>query len=282
VALNSSGEIASFMSIRALCLSIILVSLVLTGPPVLAQATTAPDTSASRGDDAAQASDDEAKARKIVEDADRIRFPADGFQVDVTIVTTGKDKEADEHRYRVLSKGNESTVVMTTAPAAERGQILLMKGRDLWVFLPNVSQPVRLSLSQRLTGQVANGDLARANFAGDYNPKVERTETIDGEKYFVLELAAIDRSVTYPRVVYWVRQSDSAPYRAEFFSVSNRLLKTCIYGKYDKMLGKLRPTQLVMTDALHEGEKSVLEYRDMKLRELPDKVFTKDYLKKLE
>jgi len=31
---------------------------------------------------------------------------------------------------------------------------MLMRGRDLWVFLPNVSQPVRLSLSQRLTGQV--------------------------------------------------------------------------------------------------------------------------------
>jgi hypothetical protein len=48
------------------------------------------------------------------------------------------------------------------------------------------------------------------------------------------------------------------------------------------MLGKLRPTQLVMTDALREGEKSVLEYTGMKVRDLPDKVFTKDYLKKLE
>ena len=206
-----------------------------------------------RADDAAVPAND-VRARKIVEDADRIRFPGEGFQVDVTIVTTGQDREADEHRYRVLSKGNENTVVMITAPAEERGQIMLMKGRDLWVFLPNVSQPVRLALSQRLTGQVANGDLARANFTGDYNPKLVRTETIEGMQYDVLELTAVDRSVTYPRVVYWVDAKTFAPYKAEFYSASNRLLKTCRYEKFEKVLGKLRPTRLVMEDALHAGE----------------------------
>ena len=231
--------------------------------------------------DAAAPADD-LKARRIVEEADRIRFPAEGFQVDVAIVTTDKDGSTEDRRYRVLSKGNDNTVVMITAPASERGQILLMKGHDLWVFLPNVSQPVRLSLSQRLTGQVANGDLARANFAGDYNPRLLRTETIDGEKYDVLELTAAERGVTYQRVLYWVRESSGAPYKAEFYSVSNRLLKTCTYGKFEKVLGKLRPTRLVMEDALHAGERSVLDYSEMKLRDLPDKVFTKDYLKKLE
>jgi len=235
----------------------------------------------SAPNDDAQAQND-VRARKIVEAADRIRFPGEGFQVDVAIVTTGKDRSADTRRYRVLSKGNDNTVVMITEPASERGQILLMKGHDLWVFLPNVSQPVRLSLSQRLTGEVSNGDLARANFAGDYNPKVVRTETIDGEAYDMLELIAVDRSVTYPRVVYWVRASDSAPYKAEFYSASNRLLKTCRYEKYERILGNLRPTRLVMRDALHADDESTLDYSDMKLRDLPDKVFTKDYLKKLE
>jgi outer membrane lipoprotein-sorting protein len=225
---------------------------------------------------------DDPKARQIVEEADRIRFPAEGFQVDVAIVTTGKDKEPDERRYRVLSKGNENTVVMITEPASEKGQILLMKSHELWIFLPSVSQPVRLSLSQRLTGQVANGDLARANFAGDYNPRVLRTETIDGESYNVLELQAVDRSVTYQRVLYWVHESTSAPRKAEFYSASNRLLKTCVYEKFETVLGKLRPTRLVMDDALRAGEQSVLEYSGMKLRDLPDKLFTKDYLKKLE
>jgi outer membrane lipoprotein-sorting protein len=227
-------------------------------------------------------SDDTNLPREILEKSDQIRFPRESFQVDIAVTTTAPNQPEDVHKFRVLSKGNENSVVMTTAPASERGQILLMKGRDLWIFMPEVSQPIRLSLSQRLTGQVANGDLARANFSGDYNPTILRTDTIDGEKYYVLELIGVDRSVTYHKVLYWVQQSNFWPFRAEFYSLSDRLLKTARYENFQPILGKQRPTRIVMTDALRTGEESILTYSEMKLRDLPDKIFTKDYLKKLE
>ncbi len=47
------------------------------------------------------------------------------------------------------------------------------------------------------------------------------------------------------------------------------------------MGGEVRPTRLVMEDALRGEERSVLEYGNMQIHELPDKYFTKDYLKKL-
>jgi outer membrane lipoprotein-sorting protein len=224
----------------------------------------------------------DAAARSIVEKADQVRFPTEGFQVDVDIVTTRQGQRADSRKYRVLSKGNDNTIVQTLEPASERGQSMLMRGRDLWVYMPNVSQPVRLALSQRLTGQVANGDLARANFAGDYNPKVLRTETLDGQNYHVLELTAVDRGVTYQRVVYWVRQDNSWPLKAEFYSQSNRLLKTCKYEKFQNLAGRVRPTRLTMDDALRQGEQSVLDYYDMKPRDLPDRMFTKEHLRRLD
>ena len=226
--------------------------------------------------------DDAELAKSVLEKADLVRFPQGGFEVGVTIATTAPGRDAELRKYKVLSKGNENSVVMVTEPASERGQIMLMKGRDLWVFLPNVSQPVRVPLSQRLTGQVANGDLARANFAGDYTPKLLRTEQVDGESMYVLELNANDRGVTYHKVIYWVRQSNHWPHRAEFYSVSDRLLKTAQYANFTKLGGRVRPSRMVMHDALREGEESVLEYVDLKTRDLPDKIFTKDYLKRLE
>jgi len=226
-------------------------------------------------------SQDEKLAKSIVERADRVRFPAGGFQVDVAISNFEAGQATEMRRYRVLSKGNENTVVMITEPASERGQIILMKDRDLWVFLPNVSQPVRLALSQRLTGEVSNGDIARANFAGDYTPRIVASEQIGGQSYHVLELTAVDRGVTYSRVRYWVNQKTFHPHKAEFYSLSNRLLKTCRYEGYQKMAGEVRPTRLVMEDALRQGEHSVLEYSDMTPRDLPDRIFTKDYLKRL-
>jgi outer membrane lipoprotein-sorting protein len=250
--------------------SAILLSLALLTPASALAQEVAPAAAADSG------------ARSIVEKADQVRFPAEAFQVDVDITTTRQGQRSEARKYRVMSKGNDNTIVLTIEPASERGQSMLMKGRDLWVYMPNVSQPVRLALAQRLTGQVANGDLARANFSGDYNPKLLRTETIDGQAYDVLELTAVDRGVTYQRVVYWVRRDNSWPLKAEFYSLSNRLLKTCKYERFQTLAGRVRPTRLVMEDALRQGEQSVLEYTEMKLRELPDRMFTKEYLRRLD
>lgn len=226
--------------------------------------------------------DDTALARSIVEKADEVRFPRDAFEVTVSIDTRRSDGTSEARKYRVMSKGGQNTIVMVTEPASDRGQAMLMKGHDLWIFLPSVSQPVRLSLAQRLTGQVANGDLARANLAGDYTPRLISTELVDGEPTYLLELTAAERGVTYHRVLYWVRQSGYRPHKAEFYSLSQKLLKTAHYQDYRTLAGRMRPSRMVMEDALNSGEKSVLEYRDMRLRDLPDKMFTKDYLKHLD
>lgn len=219
---------------------------------------------------------------EIVKRADEVRFPQEGFEVLVKIRSVQGGEAPEDRLYKVLSKGNENSIVMTLEPASERGQILLMKGRDLWVFLPRVSQPVRLSLAQRLVGQVSNGDIARANFSGDYTPKLLGMAKAGKETLYALELTAVDRSVTYQRVRYWVTQSGFRPYMAQFFSLSGRLLKTCEYLDFKMLGGKVRPTRILMVDALNKGAQSVLDYSAMKLRPLPDYVFNKDYLKRLE
>src|SRR3569832_1279781 len=90
------------------------------------------------------------QTKQNMEKTDRIRFPRESFQVDVTINSTEADRHAEQRKNRILSRGTEDTLVMTTEPPSERGRIMLLKGRDLWAFMPNVSQPIRLPLAQRL------------------------------------------------------------------------------------------------------------------------------------
>lgn len=283
-------------SILALAVSLPLAAGAQETPPLdspadAASTTSGPTqvTSGKNADEGTSASttptagpDDEKIAREIVQRADAVRFPDESFQVEVTVESTSGGEALEPRVYRVSSKGNENTIVQTLAPANERGQNMLMRGHDLWIFMPSVSQPVRLSLSQRLTGQVANGDLARANFAGDYTPKLVGSETIEGREYHVLELAAAQRGVTYPKVKYWVQKSNMHPYKAEFYSVSGRLLKTCTYGQYKPLGDRTRPTRLVIADALKPADVSILTYGALRHVELPDRFFTKDYMKRLD
>ena len=45
------------------------------------------------------------------------------------------------------------------------------------------------------------------------------------------------------RVKLWLRQRDAWPQKAEFYSLSNRLLKTCSYGNFKEVGGRMRPTE---------------------------------------
>lgn len=232
---------------------------------------------------AAPASSRSDSADDLVRQADIIRFPPKGFQVDVRVTNHFPDRKPQKKGYRVLANGPEKSLVMSVAPKSERGQILLMKGSDLWAFMPKVSQPIRLPLSQRLTGQVANGDLARAQFSQDYSATLVRQERLKDEESLLLELVAHKgaKTATYKRILYWLNKEDKRPLQAEFYSASGKLLKTARYENYTMMEGKLRPSRLVMTDNYIAGRYSVLTYANMRARNVPDKFFSKNYLKKL-
>jgi hypothetical protein len=51
---------------------------------------------------------DDSYARSIVEKADLVRFPAEGFQVDIAINTNQPGQQVETRKYRVLQKGNEA------------------------------------------------------------------------------------------------------------------------------------------------------------------------------
>src|SRR3569833_2251063 len=79
------------------------------------------------------------QAKQIEEKPDRIRFPRESFQVDVTIYSTEADGLTEQRKYRILSRGTEDTLVMTTEPPSVCGCFFLLFGRDLLVFLFFVS-----------------------------------------------------------------------------------------------------------------------------------------------
>jgi len=220
-------------------------------------------------------------ADEIVERADRIRNPGQSYYVLAQITSIRPDAEEKVEQYEVFVKGRDKTAVKTIYPKMQRGRNLLMRGYDLWFYLPNIRKPVRISLQQRLLGQVSNGDIARADFSGDYKASILRTELIDGIEYYVLNLLARNRKVTYHKILYWVNKNDYHPLKTEFYTLSDKLLKTCHFTEYKFVAGDFRPVKMVIEDNLLIGHESILEYFKIERRNFPDKIFNKNYLDKL-
>ena len=223
----------------------------------------------------------EPTADRILEMADEVRNPQSDFTVDVTVTSIKPGKNPSTAKYEVMVKGKTKTIIKTMAPAVDRGTSMLMVDYDFWVFLPTVTKALRISLQQRLLGEVANGDIARVNFSGDYAPKLLKTERFENRDYYVLELIAKDDRVTYHRVLLWVEKGNYHPLKAEFYAVSGRILKIASYENYRQVAGKLRPTRLVLDDPTVKGQRSIIDYTNVVRASLPDRIFNQQYLRKL-
>jgi len=221
-------------------------------------------------------------AGAIVAKADAIRAPKGSYEMDAVVTSYDGATQKSQNGYNVHVKDLDHSLVEFVSPASEKGKSLLMIGEDLWIYLPKVKKPVRIPLNQRLVGDVSNGDMARANFANDYDATLSGTETVNGKESYVLDLVAKSPNKTYNKIKYWVAKADNRPVQAEFFTVSGKSLKTCLYEDFRSSAGGVRPMKLTFQDSLNKNQKSTLEFKSMTKKELNDNMFTKDYMKTLE
>src|SRR5436190_24229462 len=69
----------------------------------------------------AEVANSDAAAKSIVEKAEQVRFPREGFEVSVVINTMTAVGAIESREYRAVSKGNDINIVRLTEPASDRG-----------------------------------------------------------------------------------------------------------------------------------------------------------------
>jgi outer membrane lipoprotein-sorting protein len=214
---------------------------------------------------------------EILKKADAMRF-VDG-QVSVQVeMTDHRGSSVQTTRYKVFSRGASLTRVETIYPERQAGRKLLMKNDDLWFFAPDIKRATRISMQQRLTGEVANGDLARTNFGSDYSVVVEGQDMIGNVKAIRLRLKKARPSVTYPEIAYWVSADRFAPLKAVFKTESGRDLKIATYHDPKPALGKILITRIEVVNALNNKQKSVLVFTGYRKESLSESFFNKESL----
>ncbi|MDO8312229.1 MAG: outer membrane lipoprotein-sorting protein, partial [Sideroxyarcus sp.] len=138
-----------------------------------------------------------------------------------------RDGDRSDEPQRILVKAvDESSVAETQEPVRFKGSKILQVERNMWLTRPGLSKPIPISPRQRMSGQASNGDIAATNYAGDYDAQLNGSETLDGEACYVLDLKAKHKRATYDRIRYWVSVKRVVGIKAEFYSVSGKLLKS--------------------------------------------------------
>ena len=165
-------------------------------------------------------------ASEVIAKTDGIMFPqrfAGIFQMDV-------EREDGGHRlYEMqINRRGTSTLLFFQKPEVEKGRKLLRVGEDMWMMLPNVKRPVRVSAKQNLMGgDFNNNDVLRLSLTEDFNATFGES-TADT---WQVVLTAKNGSITYAKVIAFVDKKTYIPLRYDYYTESGKHVKTMTYGK---------------------------------------------------
>lgn len=234
---------------------------------------------------------EDTRAVDIIRRADRIRAPAQPFRYALTLVEMKGDQEVSRQSLDVAMRfyketaeqqGDARALVRFVDPPSERGKSLLSIFDKLWYYEPKLRRPIPISRQQRLVGQVSNGDVVATDFDLSYIATLAAAkEDCAGRSCYRLELQRRWAYVTYPKITYWVDAENYRPYKAEFLSSNGKVLKRAWYRDYKLALGVERPHEIYIEDSLQKEQYTRMLYSDVRLEEVPEAYFQKEYLLRL-
>jgi outer membrane lipoprotein-sorting protein len=127
-----------------------------------------------------------------------------------------------------LKKDKDKVVTLFVSPASEVGRATLRLGDNMWLFIPNVGKPIRITSMQSVVGGVFNNaDIMRLDYAVEYN--VAALGEDQGQH--LLDLKAKTGAVAYDRLKMWVLKKELVPTKIECYAATGMLIKTLISRK---------------------------------------------------
>lgn len=179
-----------------------------------------------------------------------------------------------------VKKGHDKIVSLFLSPASEKGRATLRLGDNMWLYIPNVGKPIRITSLQSVVGGVFNNaDIMRL----DYNVEYDVQTIDDNKREYVLDVKAKTGAVAYDKVKMWVDKQTLVPIKIECYAATGLLIKT-LYFKERKPFDDnvMRPSIIETDSPLYKGYQSIMVYARVKKRIVPDEVFTLEFLSKID
>lgn len=196
------------------------------------------------------------------------------------LINIEPDGRRKEYVLFSVKKGTDKVAALFISPASEKGRATLRLGDNMWLYIPGVGKPIRITSLQSVVGGVFNNsDILQLDYAAEY--LVEQVEET-GDQY-LLHLKAKTRTVAYDRIRLWADREKLLPTRIECLTEADMLIKTIHFKEVKDFDGGIVRPSVIETDSpLHQGYRSVMVFAGIKKRELRDEVFTQTFLPNLE
>ena len=196
------------------------------------------------------------------------------------LINIEPDGRKKDYTLFTVKKGADKVVSLFIAPASEKGRSTLRVGDNMWLYIPNVGKPIRITSLQSVVGGVFNNaDILQLDYAAEYD--VEKVEEQGNE--YLLHLKAKTKTVAYDRIRLRAEKEKKLPTKIECLTEAGMLIKT-LYFKDVKDFGNglLRPAVIETDSPLYKNYKSIMILAKIKARDFKDEAFTLTFMPNIE
>jgi len=219
-----------------------------------------------------------AKGNAILKKVDEVLAPG-SMEYYRKLINEEPNGDKKEFIFYSVKKDRDKVAMLYLAPASDKGRATLRIGDNMWLYIPNVGKPIRITSMQSIVGGVFNNaDIMRLDYSAEYDAVI----LDESGKEYVLDLKAKTRTVSYDSLKMWVIKKNNIVEKVECYAASGKLIKTLDFKQVkDFGGGVVRPAVIETTSPLYKGYRSVMIYSNIKRKKFPDEVFTLDYLSRL-
>jgi Outer membrane lipoprotein-sorting protein len=214
-------------------------------------------------------------AESILEKIDRNLTPVSA-QMYKKLINIEPDGSKKEFLLFQAKKDKDKMVSLFLSPDSDKGRATLRLGENMWLYIPNVGRPIRITSMQSVVGGVFNNaDIMRLDFTTEY----DLINTTKNEEGMMLELKAKNDTVSYDRLLMQVDAKTLTPTSIECYTSTQMLIKTLYYKKLKDFGDKIiRPSVVETISPMYKGYKSIMIYGKITPKEFQDEAFTLDNL----
>jgi outer membrane lipoprotein-sorting protein len=161
-------------------------------------------------------------------------------------------------------------LILITAPAKDKGIVTLKRKTEVWNWIPGIHRIIKIPPSMMLQSWMGsdftNDDLVKqSSIVTDYHHKIIGEESFEGYKCYKIELTPKENAnVVWGKIITWISKKIYLPLRSDYYDEDGYLIKKMIGSKVKKMGGRIIPTLWEMIPQDTPGQKTVMEYMDLK------------------
>ncbi len=209
-------------------------------------------------------------AVSLLKSVDKSMYPQI-FKSEMSMDTYRNGRKPLKYTYLIYSEGSDKALMNIVAPARDKGKKILLNGDNLWMYMPDVSRPIRLSRKQAFMGSTfSNEDLADSGWADNYDPEI--TDQKGGKILLVMKAKRND--VAYAKIEMWIIAETKVPTEATYYGLSGKAIKKMYFTNVKEIAGLLRPLDMKMMDLLEEGAYTEVKLISMEeLKSIPKYMF---------